>query len=314
METRLTKKEIEALRELARGSSSVSDLAKKVGGEQRWVSIILRDLARKGFVSIRRTGKAKEVGLTESKHTTLFWDLITKQEHIPWQEILSHSSIPILFSILDGQSKMDDIQRETGISLTSIWRWLRRLSSHGIILRSGRLYEINPRHDLLISFLREYRLYMLTKLAKEVSAEAVLLWQRDLESLIRMPRNTETKDKRFHLTAVSRFGDMGIPIVLNYDYYFYSERKEGLRKEDLILHTLMIDRESPRYVLYALLAMKKFEGSLDKPYLFAGSARYDLEGQLRGMLRFLDERKKIEGAILPSWQEFHERAKDYGVI
>jgi len=314
MESKLTKKEIESLIELARGSYSVSDLAKKVGGEQRWISIILKDLAEKGFVNIHRTGKAKEVELTAAKHTALFWDLVTKEEHISWQELLSHSSIPILFSILDGQRETDDIQRETGLSLTSIWRWMRKFGSYGIILSSEGRYKINPRHNLLISFLREYRLYMLTKFAKEVSSEAVLLWQRDFESLIRMPLNTETNDKRFHLTAVSRFGEIGIPIILNYDYYFYSERKERLRNEDLILHTLLIDRESPRYALYALLAIKKLEGGLDKPYLFARSARYDLERQLRGMFRFLNEKKKIEGVILPSWQEFRERAKDYGVV
>jgi len=314
LEGRLTKKELMALKALAKGSYSVSELADKVGGGQPRTSMILRGLVRKGFVEMTREGKTKEVELASSKHAILFRNLVTKHPHIPWEEVLSHSSIPILLALLEGQNDADEIRSETGISSTSVWRWLRRLGSYGIIQKKDKRYEVNPRHDLLIDFLQEYRLHLFTRLAREVSLEAVILWHGDFESLLRVPKDMEVGGKGFHVTAVSRFDEMGIPIILNYDYYFYSEKRESLRREDSILHTLLIEKDSPRYVLYALLALKKFEGSLDKQYLLSEAARYGLERQVAGMLRFLEDRVKTEGIILPSWEGFYERAIDYGVI
>lgn len=314
VEFRITKKELMVIKEVSNGSFSVSELADRVGGGQPRTSIMLRDLVRKGFVEMMRKGKRKEVELASTKHSILFRYLVTRKPHIPWEEVLSYSSIPILLSLLEGQNDADEIRDKTGLSSTTVWRWLRRLGSYGIIQKRGELWEVNSKHKLLIDFLQEYRMYLFAQLAKDISLEAVILWHRGFEALIRVPRDMEVEGEALHMTAVSRFDEIGIPVILNYGYCFYSEKKDRLSREDLILHTLLIDKDSPRYVLYALLAMKKFESSLDRQYLLSEAVRYGLERQVRGMIRFLEDKVKTEGIILPSWEEFYERATDYGVI
>jgi hypothetical protein len=63
-----------------------------------------------------------------------------------------------------------------------------------------------------------------------------------------------------------------------------------------------------------LLLLKKNEKIIDKKYLIREAERLGLGSQVGGMLEFLQPHIRREGQPLPSWNEFVEKGRDYGVM
>ena len=75
----------------------------------------------------------------------------------------------------------------------------------------------------------------------------------------------------------------------------------------------MIEPGNVRYTTYALLLFKKEEKQIDKTYLHREAERFGLENQVKGMLEFLQMHVRPEGQPLPTWSDFADKARDYGV-
>jgi hypothetical protein len=174
-------------------------------------------------------------------------------------------------------------------------------------------YEINPRFSLLKDFLMEYQRSILEALVRSVSERAVILWQRDLECLIRLPKDINISQKGFLKTAISLFDEFSLPLMTDFSIYFYSSNKERIRVEDAILHTLLIDRDNPRYTLYSLLLLKKQWIKIDKEYLLKEAQRLELSLLVNAMFQFLETKGVRRGLMLPTWEEFVAKADEYGV-
>lgn len=108
-----------------------------------------------------------------------------KYDHIKWENILPGLAVDVLFQIID-KSELTF----KNFSKATFWRYARELMSHGIIMRSeDNFYETNPRFSILKDFLVEYQRFLLDTIVRSVSADSVILWQKDLECLIRGPKD-----------------------------------------------------------------------------------------------------------------------------
>jgi len=309
----LTKSEFQLLTELAKGSSTVSKLAKKIGKSQPLVTLLWRKLQEKGLATATRKGMTKTIQLSDIKHSILLRDLLVRRPDVPWEKLLADSNLPILIASLEEVS-LQEIREKTQVSEITLWRRLRNLMAHGLVTEADGIYRVSPRWQTLSDFLLEYSAYALSQIAKEASAQAVILWHSGFEFLMRTPAGTEIEETHFHPTATSKLHEYGIPLLSDYEYYFYSRGKSRLSVEDVSLHTLLAERGSLRYIMYSLLLMKKCRKELDIQYLLGESEKLALRNQVEGMLRFLDKGEIMPGVTLPSNEEFSERAKEYGVV
>jgi hypothetical protein len=272
------------------------------------VSAVVKKLQRKSMVTTKRAGMKKFVELNDAKHAVLFKELLQKYYHIPWEDLLAESSLLVLFQIFGRKTR----KFEGRISKRTVFRRLSSLTMHGIIKESEDGYMINPRYGPLIEFLEEYQSFIMREKAGSVVEDSVILCQKDFECLVR----TKSKVERDHFfrTGISCFADYGIKLITNYVYYFYSEKKKRLRKEDVVLHALLAERDSVRNITYCLIFLKKFEQELDKSILLTEAENFDIGELVEQMLGFLRDRKRDADAMLPSWDEFVEKAREYGVI
>jgi len=303
--------EIKILKEVARGNNSLYLLKKFLVIKPNLLSYNLKKLLQKGLIKIEKKEKrlGKYVYFDNSKHAILFRELLLKYDHIKWENILSGLAVDVLFQIID-KSELTF----KNFSKATFWRYARELMSHGIIIRSeDNFYEINPRFSILKDFLVEYQRFLLDAIVRSVSASAVILWQKDLECLIRVPKDVNISQKFFLRTAVSRFNDFSLPLMTDFDIYFYSSNKETIRVEDVILHTLLIERDNPRYTLYSLLLLKKQWRRSNKEYLLKEAQRLDLSLQINAMFQFLKTQGARRGLALPTWDEFLAKAEEYKV-
>jgi len=303
--------EIKILKEVARGNHSLYLLKKFLVIKPNLLSYNLKKLLQKGLIKVEKKEKrlGKYVYFDNSKHALLFRELLLRYDHIKWENILSGLAIDVLFQTID-KSELTF----KNFSKATFWRYMRDLMSHGIITRSeDDFYEINPRFSILKDFLIEYQRFLLDAIVRSVSASAVILWQKDLECLIRVPKDVNISQKSFLRTAVSRFNDFGLPLITDFDIYFYSSNMETIRVEDVILHTLLIERDNPRYTLYGLLLLKKQWRRINKEYLLKEAQTLDLSLQLNAMFQFLKTQGMRRGLALPTWEEYLAKAKEYKV-
>lgn len=302
------KSEIQILRQLAKGKHSLSDVRKTLLIRPSLLTYNLKKLLQKGIIKTIERGPRKRIYFDNSKHATLFRELLLIHDHIKWENILSSLAIEVLF-LASNNSEMS----YRNFSKTTFWRHARNLKAHGILKSDNSHYSINPRFLTLKEFLIEYQRFLINTLVRSVSESAVILWQKDFECLIRTPKNLAVPKKNFFRTATSRLHDFGIPILSDSDIYFYSKNKDTIQTEDVILHTLLIDRDNVRYVLLSSLLLKKKWRRIDEEYLLREAQKLDLSLLINAMFEFLRTHGKRKGLTLPTWEEFMNKAKEYEV-
>ncbi|MGB9756250.1 MAG: hypothetical protein ACPLVJ_00500 [Candidatus Bathyarchaeales archaeon] len=307
----LNKQEVKILKEVAKGNNTIYTLKKSLRIKSNLLSYHLKKLLQKKFIQVERKEKrlGKYVYFNSSKHAILLRDLLLKYDHIKWEDILSGLAIDVLFQVIN-RSELTF----KNFSKITFWRYTRKLMSYGIIIvLDDGSYEINPRFSLLKDFLTEYQRSILENIVRSISENAVILWQRDLECLIRLPKDVNISRKGFLKTAISLFDEFDLPLVTDFSIYFYSPNKEKIQVEDVILHTLLIDRDNPRYTLYSSLLLKKHWKKLDKEYLLKEAQRLELSLLVNAMFQFLETKGVRRGLMLPTWEEFVAKADEYGV-
>lgn len=312
-----SKAEIKILREIANESHLLSSLREKLHIKPNLLSHDLRKLSQKGLIVFKKKGrltfKKKGVGrkyvyFADSKHASLLRDLLIRDSHIQWEDVLSGLGIEVLFQVLNyGEVRFTDFSKVT------FWRYSRALMARGIVKLADNRYVITPRFSHLAAFLTEFQHFLLNKLVKSISERADILWEKDFECLIRMPKNTAIFEENLLKTATSRLSDFGIQILSDFDIYFYSKRKKIIRIEDIILHILLLEKNNIRYVTYSLLVLKKNMKRVDRKYLLKEAQRLDLSLQINAMLQFLKTKGKRGGLTLPTWPEFTSKAREYMV-
>jgi predicted transcriptional regulator len=296
-----SKTELRILRELTRSSASISELAKRIGKSQPTVTASVENLQSKEFVTTKRTGMRKMVGFSQAKHAQLLRDLILARPHVPWESILADSQILPLLKLENAAP--------VSVSRTTEWRAIRSLMAHGIIINEAGGLAVNPRFDKISEFIRELLNFVNSRLAARVSENAVVVWASGSEFIIRVAAGTTITDKRFKSTATNALAAYGVTLISDVEYYFFSPLGGALRPEDIVLHTILVDGVAN--VTYALIFMAKVKISPD--YLLMAADKLGLRAQVEGMLRFLTSHKPQPSAVLPKWDEFAERARDYGV-
>ena len=299
--------EIRILSELAKGRRSFSEIEKSLSLKPALVSHNLKKLLKKGLILTVREGNRKYAYFNDTKHASLLRDLLMTYDHMDWQNILTGKTAEILFQTLTTSGA-----NLVKFSKATLWRHLKNLKALGIIIQTEKTYKINPRFSILTDFLKEYQRFFAIKLSKALSENAVILWQEDMEFIVRAPKNAKPPSKSFHKTATSIFHEYDLPLFSEYDIYFYSTTKETIRPEDAVLHTLLIEPNSIRYTTYALLMLKKTERKIDKPFLLQEAERLSLKNLITSMLQFLTTHERTS-EMLPTWNEFMEKARDYGV-
>jgi hypothetical protein len=312
-----SEQEIRILKEIARENHLLSSIRKSVSIRPSLLSHYLRRLSRKNLIESRKLSlslepKAEKSGkylyFSDSKHALLLKELLLKYDHINWENILSGLGIEVLFQIL-----AEHHVNFKNFSHVTFWRYSKDFMSRGIVDADGDLFHINSRFSLLADFLREYQQFIMSRLVRSLPQPAVVLWQKDFECLIRLSKNLRIDNSEFQKTATSCLQDFGIQLTSDFEVYLYSQRKKTICIEDVLLHTLLIERDNIRYVTYALLLLKKEAKRINKEYLLEEANWFDLGLQVNAMLEFLRTKGVRGGLTLPTWAEFADKARDYGV-
>jgi DNA-binding MarR family transcriptional regulator len=299
----LSRTDWEILGQVSRSPGSITELAERIDKSPPVVTESVNRLISKGFVDEEKGLNRRIIRLSERKHAQLLRELLLKYPHVPWQDLLSFSGIVPLLRLELGTISMP-------ISRSTEWRALRNLMSHGIISMKDKSLEINPKFEKAGEAIKEFQNYYNLKLAREASDQAVIVWSKGQDFIVRISDDDVIKDERFKPTATTKMPEYGISLVSNVKFYYYSPRVKSITPEDTVLHTLLTDGVTN--TTYALILMAK--KAINHKSLLDRAEEYGLRPQVEAMLDFLARKETSPSVNLPTWSEFAEKARDYGAL
>jgi hypothetical protein len=301
-----SKTELKTLKEITKANYELSTIQTALNIKPSRLTYTLKKLQNKDMIKFTRKGAKKQVTFSNTKHAILLKNLLSIYDYVDWENILKDKAIKILSQISTNSNKQTVVARNT------LWRYMKDFKSRGIITREDK---IDTQFRALTEFLEEYQKFFAQKIVNELSDNSVILWQHNLELLIRTPKTAKASNRNFQKTATSLFPLYNLPLFSNFDVYFYSPTKEIIKPEDTILHTLLLEQNNVRYSTYALLLLKKMEKQIDQTYLQREAKHYGLENQVKSMLEFLQTHiRPNDEQLLPAWEDFAEKTREYGIM
>jgi DNA-binding MarR family transcriptional regulator len=294
----IVSREIETFRLLP---SSETDIARKLNLSSGTISKITEKMIKNGLAKKNRQGMKVIVEIAQTSHTQKLELIIKNFNRLPLESILSYSNLKLI-AILEYSLNKKEISQMLNVSRQWAYKTIKDLSRYGIILRKQNRHYINPIHQPLIEFAKEYYNFKNHQSLKTITEDAQIIWQQGDEFLFKTKKEL-TKHQKTGVTAFSKYN---LPLLGDIKYYYNTERK--IQTTDVILHTLLINPQSKTYNAYACLLYEK-----TKPTDIIKKARiYNLTEHIHTLISFTEE-KKSEKKFMPTWDEYESIAKQYGV-
>jgi len=285
---------IGALKLLGSGPSTTRELASNMGLSYPRAAAIVRELVREGYCE--KAGK--QVALASNVKAGLLRKLADRYE---LTALLGGSSERLLLA-LSKALNVDEIQRKTGLSQSTVYQTLRRLMAIGAVRKRADLYSLTDDPDLraFSELLRRERE------ATEAEPHAILIHSNDFK-LKRVPTG---KSARGSKTAFSLFARHGVEYASPHDYYVEPEHEVSI--EEVLVHALRSVEGRAEGTMCAVFYLKNID-RIDPAKVKSLAKRFgvlslwvDLQNYVKGLPVHDVER------FLP-WTEFVEKAGLYGI-
>lgn len=294
----ISKQEIQMFKLLP---STISDLAKKMKIYPGSTTKIVKKLINNGLAKKQRKGKHVIITREQTTHAQKLEETFKAFPRLQLEEILTYSNLKTI-AVLEYPLNKKEISQITNISRQWVYKIIKNLSRYGIILKNQNGYYINPVHNLLLKFAKEYYNYKNHQKIKSISEDSQIIWQRGTEFLFK----TKKILQKYPVTAVTAFSNYDLPLLSDTKYYYNTKRK--LQTTDIILHTILVNPQSKTYNAYACLLYEK-----TKPTNIIKKARiYNLTEQIQSILLFIKNHES-EKKFLPTWDEYKLLTKQYGI-
>ncbi len=304
----LTRLEALTLRFLYSGGySTLKGLAVDLGRSLPRVSETVKGLEQKGFLVSERKGTSKRASFSQAAHASLFRRYLGEHPQMPVESLLSDSSLEVLLPLCTQRLSAKEAAKQSGCSIQTVGRALRRLRGFGIVLKQGKLYDMSRSHKTLCAFVLAYQGSRNLQMVSSCT-EAVIIWEGGKEFLFRT--KSKVSRKHFFSTCFDAAADFAVPLLTTeYKHYFYSPFRRKRRVEDVILHILLEGPYNARNTLYALLLLAKNKVSWD--YLKKEAELYSITEKAEGLEVYCRSKGAAPGEGYPSWAEFQDKLGEY---
>lgn len=299
--------ELEILATVERGDT-ISEIAAKLDHSESYISRAVTDLSEKGLIYTERDGQRKRVIPSDARAVEIYQDLVRQHSHIDFPELLTGKSLEVLYHF-DQPRTVTELAAASDNYRNTVNRVLKRFQHRGFVGTDNSQYHFNGDFDRLHDFAWELAHHLHRQRLESVALSGTILWETHDEFLAQT--QTEIDRVGFHETGLARFAEYNLQfLVTSHHYYFYSERLDSLSPADLCCHTLLIDDDT-RYQSYCLLLLSRV--NLEEATLRNRADKYELEGEIDALLRYLETAGEVQDGRLPEWAEFQELAADYEV-
>ncbi len=226
---RLSKPMIKVFAQIVRGANTIEKIAKINNKSVNFVSEILSDLEKEGFIVKRRTfieGNRISAEVSNVEHAIRFKELIFQYPTINFEDLISDSKLLFLATVSEDWISLDEVSKLSGVSKHMLSRYTSMIKNRGIIVRNKNLYKINrAAWPLLSDFILSYKNYAKINGSVKWKYEDEVLFEVDNSDLI-----------QGSLTGLAKYADYGVEVFVV--KALCRLPKEELSKEEVFVHSL----------------------------------------------------------------------------
>lgn len=255
---------------------------------------------------ISKKGLTKKVTLSSNLHASRLKSLLQRRSNLPFAGLLQGSGMQILAVLASDSADFSRLREESGVSKATLWRRIRKLKEHAMLLSRNDEYELP--HDLIDirEFLEYYCSYFAVSTMKEITPAGNFIAAKGFEFLFSLKEEIIHENVRSTgLTSISE----EIPLMLAENYYFYTSRT--LSGEEIALHAIVADPHSKRNLTYVIMYILK--AKLDMALFLKIAKRYRVEDIAGNVLKLLNKWEKPEEPYMPDPAYVREKLKEYKI-
>ncbi|MCW6157870.1 MAG: hypothetical protein LVQ63_00070 [Thermoplasmatales archaeon] len=307
-----TRAEISAMKAVIKlQGSSINELGSFIEKSQEWTSQVVSKLESKGFVTTNRKGMTKTVVPSSTGFATSLSELVQSEPFVPWENLLSGSRLAILLAATTGEKNfVSDLNRTTS------WRAKKELRMHGISPLMIANKEMTDQK--VVKFVREYAEHIGVQFIHgSLPRDAIILWKSWFECIFKYPlgenKNFPKEINNIQPTAFTAFPRYGLQFLTNEAFYYFSSSENKLTKNDIVLHTLLVDPGNVTNVTYAVLFILKNYRKSEMRQLKVDALKYQLEGLVDQIITYIRSSGNVRTSYFPKWDEMSEIAREYRI-
>ena len=219
------------------------------------------------------------------------------------------SRLLVLLSILNVPKGINQIAKETRLKQETVRVLLWSLRNYGIVLQQGSKVRISPTDTFMIEFLRDFSKGVNIKKMEDMAKSGAMLWSDGLDFIF--SAQALTNPNRVSRTGITAMTDYGLDFTSDTNYYYFAYWGPDLQAEDIAIHNVLINPNSPRSISYSILLLKKMGYS--SRYLYKEAKNAGIQKLMREITEILAG-KDVADPLLPSKQDMESLYAQYGVL
>ena len=227
----LTKMDVNILQQLTTVEKTISSIAKDIEKSIPWTSLSVKKLNKMEIVEKQKRGNSIVIKIKNNNVGISLRKLFHEEQMMNLNEIITDSGLVILPLLLKPGFHNKDLLERTDLSKSTIDHNILKWRYMGIIIKDKKTnkFQINPKQNILIEFLKYYSLHRNELFLKRECSEGVIIWQWRDEFLFSVSKRLD--DNSFKEAGLTMLKDLNYNIITNYEYYYYSPIKENISLE-----------------------------------------------------------------------------------
>jgi DNA-binding transcriptional ArsR family regulator len=287
----------------------MKSIAQNLSVSQPELTRLVKSLRTKGLAVVERQGMSNSVSISDQKHASRLRRILNEFRHMRLERILSLTSLEVLSALAASPgSTRSDIMSSSDVSARSLHTALKSLRELGVVrARTRGTYEISDRFEPFVEFVREFDDYSNQRKAKEFCRDAMVIWQRGREFIIRT--ECESESNEFRLTAFSAFEQYGVPLFAGWRYYYHPVGKWRRTINEVLLQSMLLRPRDSRENIAILMLWHKNNLSRDLDQLREGASRYGLQDELQTVADYFRDPEMNRPPGFPKMGELKEKLR-----
>lgn len=305
----LTPREVSVLTSIRNERRTIRSIAQELDLSPPELSRLVKSLKVKGLVVVDRQGMTSSVSISDQKHASRLRRVLGEFSHMKLERVISLASMDVLSALAASpRSSRTALNQSSGVSARTLHTTLKRLRELGVVrVRTRGVYEISDRFQPVAEFVREFDDYSNQMEARGFCPDAVVIWQRGREFIMRTKRVGEREDYR--LTAFSVFGQYGVPLFLAWQYYYHPVGEWRRTIDEVLLQSMLLKPRDTRENTAILMLWLKNDMSQNLGRLQKGALRYGLQDDLKTISDYF---RDPDGNRPPAFPKMNELKRKLG--
>lgn len=243
----LSSTEIDILQLIIENERSISQLAEGTGLSLSTISLAVKHLSELGFVSKSRKGKMEYISISGEETGKTYRAFVTQNPNQSPEIILKGHGLIILSVCIGKGSPLKEIQDRTGLSRSSISRYLNNWRSTGILWKEGHggKIRISNNYPDLELFLRSFSKFRMEILVQSRITRPSIIFN-DGETLLFSTEEEIRTDNEIQPAGYTRLARSGFDVVTDRNYFQFSPGKKLISIPEAIIQAIRSDVMNPR--------------------------------------------------------------------